>query len=31
VVVQSLAYRRNLLALLRTTAELLQERGVAIQ
>jgi outer membrane protein TolC len=31
VVVQSLAYRRNILALLRTTGELLQERGVATQ
>jgi outer membrane protein len=31
VVVQSLAYRRNILALLRTTGELLPERGVAIK
>jgi outer membrane protein len=31
VVVQSVAYRRNLLALLRTTGELLEQRGVAIQ
>src|SRR6266567_1490773 len=31
VVAQSVSYRRNVLALLRTTGELLQERGVAIQ
>ena len=31
VVVQSVNYRRNVLSLLRTTGELLQERGVAIQ
>jgi len=31
VVFQSVGYRRNVLALLRTTGELLQERGVAIQ
>jgi len=31
VVVQSVSYRRNVLALLRTTGELLEQRGVAIQ
>jgi len=31
VVVQSVNYRRNVLSLLRTTGELLQERGVAIK
>jgi len=29
--VQSVSYRRNVLALLRTTGELLEQRGVAIQ